>query len=66
MRRIKEKVRKRETHVLTPKEKAPREGRKSAQVIDLMAVLKKSLESRNSGPKRAAAPRAASSRRRRS
>ncbi len=66
MRRIKEKVHKRQTHVLTPKEKAPREGQKSAQVIDLMAVLKKSLESRSSGPKRVAAPRAASSRRRRS
>jgi len=66
MRRIKEKVRKRQTHVLTPKEKAPKEGQKSAEVIDLMAALKKSLESRGTGPKRAAAPRASSSRRRRS
>ena len=66
MRRIKEKVRKRQTHVLTPKEKAPREGQKSAQVIDLMAVLKKSLESRGNAPKRAATPRVANSRRRRS
>jgi len=49
MRRIKEKVRKRQTHVLTPKEKTPKTGAKSAQVIDLMAVLKKSLESRHGG-----------------
>jgi DNA end-binding protein Ku len=66
MRRIKEKVRKRETHVLTPKEKAPKEGRQSAQVIDLMAVLKRSLESRSGGAKNAPTSRAASSRRRRS
>jgi len=57
MRRIEEKIRKRQTHVLTPKDKAPKEGRKSAEVIDLMAVLKKSLESRNAGAKSAAAPR---------
>jgi DNA end-binding protein Ku len=49
MRRIKEKVRKRQTHILTPKEKTPKAGEKSAQVIDLMAVLKKSLESRRGG-----------------
>jgi DNA end-binding protein Ku len=65
MRRIDEKVKKRQTHVLTPKEKTPREGQ-SAQVIDLMAVLKKSLESRSAGAKSAAAPRASSGRRRRS
>jgi DNA end-binding protein Ku len=64
MRRIDEKVRKHQTHVLTAKEKAPKEGRKSAEVIDLMAVLKKSLESR-AGTKHAAAP-ASGSRRRRS
>jgi len=62
-------------HVLTPKEKAPRETRPSAQVIDLMSVLKRSLESRNgkgSGrqPARASAhrrgpKRATSARRRR-
>src|SRR5471032_1263247 len=46
MRRIEEKVRKRQTHVLTPKEKTRKEGQQSAQVIDLMAVLKKSLEAR--------------------
>src|SRR3984885_6340324 len=65
MRRIEEKIRKHQTHVLTPKEKAPREHKKSAQVIDLMAVLKKSLESRSAGPKRAAAPASGTSRRRR-
>ena len=44
MRRINEKVRKRQTHVLTPVEEAAEE-RPSAEVIDLMAVLRKSLES---------------------
>ena len=66
MRRIQDKVPKRQIHVLTPKEKTPKEGQKSAEVIDLMAVLKKSLESRSAGAKRAAAPRSAGSRRRRS
>jgi DNA end-binding protein Ku len=66
MRRIEEKVRKRQTHVLTRKEKdkAPKEGRKSAEVIDLMAVLKKSLESRSAGAKSAGASQASSRRRR--
>ena len=55
--RIKDKVKSRETHTLTPSEKT-REPRQSAQVIDLMEVLKKSLE-RGKGAKRAgsAAPR---------
>jgi DNA end-binding protein Ku len=66
MRRIEEKVRKHQTHVLTPKEKAPKEGRQSAQVIDLMAVLKQSLESRGAAAKKASASRSASDRRRRS
>ena len=48
MRRIHEKIRKKQTHVLTQKEKQPRDERKSAEVIDLMSVLKKSLESRGS------------------
>jgi DNA end-binding protein Ku len=65
MHRIEEKVRKHQTHVLTPKEKAPREEKKSAQVIDLMAVLKKSLESRTAAPKRAATASSGNSRRRR-
>jgi DNA end-binding protein Ku len=64
MRRIKEKVRKRETHVLTPKEKAPKEARESAQIIDLMAVLKKSLETRGGGAKRVATQHAGGRRRR--
>jgi DNA end-binding protein Ku len=66
MRRIEEKVRKHQTHVLTPKEKTPQEGRQSAQVIDLMAVLKKSLETRSAGAKKASTSRPASGRRRRS
>jgi DNA end-binding protein Ku len=71
MRRIQEKIHKKQTHVLTPKEKQAKEGRPSAEVIDLMSVLKKSLESRGGssgrrgvasasqrrGPKRASAPR---------
>jgi DNA end-binding protein Ku len=65
MRRIREKIRKRQTHILTPKEKTPKEGRESAQVIDLMAVLRKSLETRGAGAKRAAVARHAGSRARR-
>lgn len=45
MRRINEKVRKRQTHVLTPAAE-PEEERPSAEVIDLMAVLQKSLRNR--------------------
>jgi len=59
--RVKEKVKSRKTHELTPTEKT-REPRQSAQVIDLMEVLKKSLE-QGKGAKRAPArkraPRAA-------
>jgi DNA end-binding protein Ku len=43
MRRINEKIRKRQTHELTTAAE-PEEGRPSAEVIDLMAVLKRSLE----------------------
>jgi DNA end-binding protein Ku len=43
MKRIEEKIRNRETHKLTPEEKT-REPRQSAQVIDLMEVLRKSLD----------------------
>jgi len=43
MRRINEKIRKRQTHELTAAAE-PEEGRPSAEVIDLMAVLKRSLE----------------------
>lgn len=67
MKRIQEKIRKKQTHVLTPKEKAPKEERQSAEIIDLMSVLKKSLESRGGGatPRRrkGAAARHKSSRR---
>jgi DNA end-binding protein Ku len=52
--RVKEKIRSRETHKLTPSEKK-REPRQSAQVIDLMEVLKKSLE-QGKGAKRVSAP----------
>ena len=45
MRRINEKIRKRQTHVLTPPAEAEEE-RPSAEVIDLMAVLQKSLKNR--------------------
>jgi DNA end-binding protein Ku len=51
--RVKEKIKSRETHKLTPAEKS-REPRQSAQVIDLMEVLKKSLE-QGKGAKRAPA-----------
>jgi DNA end-binding protein Ku len=43
MARIKEKIKSRQTHTLTPTEKT-RQPRESAKVIDLMEVLKKSLE----------------------
>lgn len=45
MRRIKEKIRKRQTHVLTPVAAAEDE-RPSAEIIDLTAILRKSLEHR--------------------
>jgi len=55
MRRINEKVRKRQTHVLTPAEE-PADERPSAEVIDLMAVLRKSLAAggRPRSPRKAA------------
>ena len=43
MRRIKDKIRKRQTHVLTPPSEAEDE-RPTAEIIDLMAVLRKSLK----------------------
>jgi DNA end-binding protein Ku len=43
MARIKEKIRKRETHSLPDTPKAPK-SHKTAEIIDLMAVLKQSLE----------------------
>ena len=59
--RVKEKIKARETHKLTPAERT-REPRQSAQVIDLMDVLRKSLE-QGKGAKRAG-PAAATRRRR--
>jgi DNA end-binding protein Ku len=59
--RVKEKIKSRETHKLTPTEKT-REPRQSAQVIDLMEVLKKSLE-QGKGAKRAGHAPAATRRR---
>jgi DNA end-binding protein Ku len=47
MRRIREKIRKRQTHVLTPAAE-PEEQPRSAEIIDLTAILKKSLQSRGS------------------
>ena len=44
MRRIKQKIRKGQTHELTPAAETVEE-RPSAEVIDLMAVLRKSLKS---------------------
>jgi DNA end-binding protein Ku len=61
--RVKEKIKSRETHKLTPAEKS-REPRQSAQVIDLMEVLKKSLE-QGKGAKRAPARKRASHARKR-
>lgn len=61
--RVKEKIRSRETHKLTPTAKT-REPRQSAQVIDLMDVLKKSLE-QGKGAKRAPARRRATHARKR-
>lgn len=43
MKRVHEKVRNRETHSL-PEAPSPAKPQKSAQIIDLMAVLKQSLE----------------------
>ena len=56
MRRIKEKIRKRQTHILTPPSEAEDE-RPTAEIIDLMAVLRKSLKHRGgaTGSRRKAA-----------
>jgi DNA end-binding protein Ku len=63
MKRIEEKVRNKETHELTPAEKA-REPRQSAQVIDLMDVLRKSLKQGGGDTSRKPAKRATTRRRR--
>jgi DNA end-binding protein Ku len=64
MKRIQEKIRKKQTHLLTPKEKAGKPQRQGAQIIDLMSVLKKSLESRGGTTHRKTARRAAPAKRR--
>jgi DNA end-binding protein Ku len=48
MKRIKEKVKNKETHTLTEASKEAK-PRKSAEIIDLMAVLKQSLEKGKGG-----------------
>jgi DNA end-binding protein Ku len=63
MKRIREKIRKKQTHLLTPKEKAPKEERRSAEIIDLMSVLRKSLASHDKVPARAPRKRSSAARR---
>ena len=53
MKRIEEKVRNKETHVLTAAPKGAR-AQKSAEVIDLMSVLKQSLEKSGQGGRKPA------------
>jgi DNA end-binding protein Ku len=54
MERIDEKVRNKETHTLTEAPKGGARQRKSAEVIDLMAVLKQSLEKGGAGGRKPA------------
>jgi DNA end-binding protein Ku len=54
MRRINEKIRKRQTHALTPPQEREEEA-PSAEIIDLMEVLKKSLKQRGGRTRRKAA-----------
>jgi DNA end-binding protein Ku len=54
MRRINEKIRKRQTHALTPPQEREEEA-PSAEIIDLMEVLKKSLKQRGGKTRRKAA-----------
>jgi DNA end-binding protein Ku len=62
MKRINEKVRNKETHSLTEAPKGAGRQQKSADVIDLMAVLKQSLEKGGGGQARKPARRAAHTR----
>jgi non-homologous end joining protein Ku len=48
MRRIREKIRKRQTHVLTPAAEPGEAAPRTAEIIDLTAILQKSLRSRGS------------------
>jgi DNA end-binding protein Ku len=54
--RIREKIRKRQTHEITAPEKEPEGKPRSAEVVDLMALLKRSLEAKPA--KHTASPRA--------
>jgi len=63
LKKIKEKVRKKQTHTLTPDTK-PEKKSGGAEIIDLMAILKRSIE--DTGSKPASGRRAASSGRRKS
>ena len=54
MRRIRQKIRKRQTHVLTPPQERE-EAQPTAEIIDLMEVLKKSLKQRGGRSRRKAA-----------
>jgi DNA end-binding protein Ku len=58
LKRVKAKVKAGETEEITEPEKEPRAAR-SAEVIDLMALLKKSVERKPAKPKRAARKRRA-------
>jgi DNA end-binding protein Ku len=64
MARIKEKIKSRQTHTLTPTGKT-RQPRESAKVIDLMEVLKKSLEQGKGARKHTSARRRTTQTRRR-
>ena len=65
MKRIKEKIRDKETHSLPEAERGAAKPRKSAEIIDLMAVLKQSLGRPGAGAAiRASAGAGASGRRR--
>jgi DNA end-binding protein Ku len=60
MRRIKEKIKKGETKQITEADESDGQKTRSAQVIDLAALLKRSLKTGDSGLKRTAARRSTS------
>ena len=49
MARIEDKVKSGETHLITPEAKEEREPRRSAEVIDLVSLLRRSLEKGKGG-----------------
>jgi DNA end-binding protein Ku len=65
MRRIREKIRKKQMHVLTPKARERAASGKSAEVIDLVSILKKSIAERGAAAAQAQGRRPAARRRRR-